>query len=64
MCKRCHTYYTIHSAIELRENLIKTAGNNLRFRDEVLELWHERGYFTNLIYLEYMSEQREKQKTL
>lgn len=66
MCKRCMQYFTIHDAIELDKTLTstltgyKTNKESLTSaRKDLLAIWLERGYFTNLIYLEYLSNEKE-----
>ena len=55
MCAKCHMYYTIHNVRELRKALKRYEPSD---RLDVLKTWLEREYFTNLIYLEYLSANR------
>ncbi len=52
MCNRCPMYFTIHSAQELDDRLYSYQPKSHRL--DTLKVWFERGYFTNLIYLEYL----------
>ena len=54
MCQRCEEYFTIHNVKELKEYL--QAGYNGPAKKEILKVWLERGYITNLIYLEHKNE--------
>jgi hypothetical protein len=53
MCKRCEQYFTIHSAAEL-DKYLEQYDDNPGKREDVLQLWYDRRYFGNLIYLEYL----------
>lgn len=52
MCARCNEHFTIHSAKELDSYLkfYRAQGHGI---DGLLIEWLNRGYLTNLIYLEY-----------
>lgn len=54
MCKRCETYFTIHNMEELKQAL-EYYDLYSGERADVLELWRQRQYFNNLIYLEYQA---------
>lgn len=55
MCKRCESYFTVHNVKELMRYLSLYGGSKIQ-KEEVLKLWRERGYLSNLIYLEYLYE--------
>jgi len=57
MCKRCEQYFTIHDADELAGYL--KCYTQPGEKEDALKLWWDRGYFTNLIYLEYLSGQKK-----
>lgn len=48
MCNRCKHNFTIHNAKELKYYL-----SGWPNKKDILHVWLERQYFTNLIYLEY-----------
>jgi hypothetical protein len=49
MCNTCNLRFTIHDCTELKR-FLKIYNND----KEIFEEWFQRGYFTNLIYLEYL----------
>jgi len=53
MCRRCESLFTIHNAAELIKYLEYYDLYNGQ-QDDVLELWRQRRYFDNLVYLEYL----------
>ena len=55
MCNRCNLRFTIHDCTELKR-FLKLYNND----KEIFEEWFQRGYFTNLIYLEYLEQQEDK----
>lgn len=63
MCDRCKDYHTIHSGKELSKALdYCPVRMGYLPREELLQLWLERGYFGNLIYLEYLIEEKEREE--
>ena len=59
MCSKCNNIFIIHDCKELIRYL-----KVYNYREDVLELWFKRGYFTNLIYLEYLEQQVDKNQKL
>lgn len=60
MCKRCGEYFTIHNIEELNTYLHDPM--NAYVKKDLLEIWLQRGYITNLLYLEYLEQEHEKRK--
>lgn len=59
MCDRCKTQFTIHDLNELIVYMRGWKWYNASSNEEVLKLWYDRGYFNNLIYLEFLSKEKE-----
>jgi hypothetical protein len=58
MCEHCKTRFTVHSASELKGYLV--GWGTFMAIDELVKGWLTKGYLTNLIYLEYLSEKKDK----
>lgn len=56
MCDQCKQQFIIHNVKELKTCLRPYKPSD---RLDVLKLWLEREYFTNLIYLEYLNNEKE-----
>lgn len=60
MCQRCSKQFTIHSIKELNNYLYAGSYHKKAERLEVVKIWWQRGYLTNLQYLEYQYDNKRK----